>query len=158
METTNEKQINGNVIAVLDDKLVYGVLRKHNASLVLKNGKMRQSYYVFLCEEITKKVENFILDCYHNAERDIGITERNMKAHLASHRYELCWKNDESGATEFEVINMLTNIEDAKAIINSRKMGKAELYKIVEMKGDVEVSVDYSTQNYSTDGVGEIAE
>lgn len=155
METTNEKQINGNVIAVLDDKLVYGVLRKHNASLVLKNGKMRQSYYAFLCDEIAKRVEGFISDCYYKAEKDIGITERNMKAHLASHRYELCWKNDENGTTEFEVINMLSNIEDAKAIINGRKMGKAELYKIVEVKDEVEISVDYSTQNYSLTGIGE---
>jgi hypothetical protein len=152
---TNEKQMNGNVVAVLDDKLVYGVLRKHHASLVLKNGKMRQSYYSFLCDEITKRVEGFILDCYYKAENDIGITERNIKAHLANHRYELCWKNDENGTKQFEVVNILTNIEDAKAIINARKMGKSEIYKIVEIKDGVAISVDYSTQNYSSTGVGE---
>lgn len=155
MKTEVKNQVNSEVVVLIDDNLVCNVLKNHKVSLLQKDGKIRESYYNFLCEEITKCVENFILDCYHKAEKDIGITERNMGAHHENHRYELCWKNDENGATEFEVVNILTNIEDAKAIINARKMGKTEIYKIVEVKDGVEISVDYSTQNYSSTGIGE---
>lgn len=155
METKNINLANDGVIAVIDDNLVRNVLRKQTSKLIQKNGRLRPSYYSYLCEEISKRVNGFILDCCNRVVEDIGITERNLKAHLADHWYELCWKNDANGNKEFEVVNILTNIEDAKAIINARKMSKTELYKIAEVKDGVEISVDYSTQNYSPTGIGE---
>lgn len=68
-----------------------------------------------------------------------------------NHYYRLYWKSDEFGTKDFEVCGIFSSTEEAKNVIGERKMGKAEIYKIVEVKDGVEVNVDYSHQNYSSD-------
>lgn len=71
------------------------------------------------------------------------------------HYYRLYWKSDEFGTKDFEVCGVFRSSDEARRIINERKMGKAEIYKIVEVKNGLEVDVDYSHQNYSLDGKSE---
>jgi hypothetical protein len=72
-----------------------------------------------------------------------------------SRQFNLYWKNDEYSDMEYELAGIYESLEEVKEVVNERKMGKTEHYKVVEVKDGKQIDVDYSIQNYSPDGIAQ---